>query len=234
MLEAYFDESGTHAGSRTLSVGAFVADQDKWIAFSRQWKATLAEAGIECFHARSRSSVSLRAALVDAVRALDGLAVVASVDPAVFKAAAGEHLKSEFGSAYANCAFWCAYKITNWTLEHGLGSVVCVFEGGQPGIDKTMAVFRKMKMVSNRDPRMMIAGIMEATKAEFRGLQVADFIAHSRSTGSKRWLDAIKGAASEAYDEVITAEILAEVSIDVRNELARQKALRRKIARGPR
>jgi hypothetical protein len=40
---AYFDESGTHKGSRALCVAGFLARADEWGAFTVEWEDALAE-----------------------------------------------------------------------------------------------------------------------------------------------------------------------------------------------
>jgi hypothetical protein len=47
---AYFDESGTHKGSRALSVAGFLARADEWGAFTVEWEDALAEWGLPFFH----------------------------------------------------------------------------------------------------------------------------------------------------------------------------------------
>ena len=41
IVTAYFDESGTHRGSKAVSVAGFVADADAWVEFSAQWQIAL-------------------------------------------------------------------------------------------------------------------------------------------------------------------------------------------------
>ncbi|MCM3873435.1 MAG: hypothetical protein ND895_22360 [Pyrinomonadaceae bacterium] len=51
MLEAYFDESGTHGDrSDAVSVGGFLASREQWEAFSLEWKALLERESIKVFH----------------------------------------------------------------------------------------------------------------------------------------------------------------------------------------
>jgi Protein of unknown function (DUF3800) len=54
MLAAYFDESGTHAGSPVICMSGYVAGVEQWIDFSRNWQDVLKpyseKYGIDCFH----------------------------------------------------------------------------------------------------------------------------------------------------------------------------------------
>jgi hypothetical protein len=47
---AYFDESGTHTDATVLSVGGYMASEERWAAFDVQWQQALTDYGIEYFH----------------------------------------------------------------------------------------------------------------------------------------------------------------------------------------
>jgi hypothetical protein len=51
VLEAYFDESGTHGEqSGAVTVAGFVAASEQWTAFASEWKDFLLKEGITLFH----------------------------------------------------------------------------------------------------------------------------------------------------------------------------------------
>jgi hypothetical protein len=52
MLDAYFDESGIHAGAPVLIVAGYYAPPDAWKQFESAWKAVLDSEAIEEFHAK--------------------------------------------------------------------------------------------------------------------------------------------------------------------------------------
>jgi hypothetical protein len=43
MLRAYFDDSGSHAGSEIVTIGGLVGTAQQWDRFDKKWKALLAE-----------------------------------------------------------------------------------------------------------------------------------------------------------------------------------------------
>ncbi len=50
MLKLFLDDSGTHVGSSVMSLGGFIARQDRWAMFEAEWAAALADYGLEWFH----------------------------------------------------------------------------------------------------------------------------------------------------------------------------------------
>src|ERR1700722_12970222 len=46
VLLGYFDESGTHAGSRAVSVAGYLSTADRWLDFEKEWKQALNEYGL--------------------------------------------------------------------------------------------------------------------------------------------------------------------------------------------
>src|SRR5260370_35837253 len=44
----YFDESGTHGAAR-IAVAGFIAEEDQWIRFDKEWRAVLASKGVDFF-----------------------------------------------------------------------------------------------------------------------------------------------------------------------------------------
>ena len=53
MMEAYFDESGTHNKS-LLVIAGFVSDADKWRAFEAHAEAIKRDFNIEYFHSKKK------------------------------------------------------------------------------------------------------------------------------------------------------------------------------------
>jgi hypothetical protein len=49
MLQAYFDDSGTHHGSAAVSVAGYISTPERWRVFERDWKESLDAYGIDHF-----------------------------------------------------------------------------------------------------------------------------------------------------------------------------------------
>ena len=52
MMEAYFDESGTHDGSPVACVAGYLLTEDNARHFNREWNRDLSEFGLTYFHAK--------------------------------------------------------------------------------------------------------------------------------------------------------------------------------------
>jgi hypothetical protein len=55
MLQAYFDESGTHwgrGGSKFLAICGYIAPESEWKKFEITWKSILSKYRVRCFHAK--------------------------------------------------------------------------------------------------------------------------------------------------------------------------------------
>lgn len=50
MMEAYFDESGTHSGSPAMCVAGYLFDAEQCRLFDDEWKLMLKRFGLEYFH----------------------------------------------------------------------------------------------------------------------------------------------------------------------------------------
>ena len=52
MMQAYMDDSGTHANSHNCVIGGYFGGVNEWRRFERQWKPILDEYNISEFHGR--------------------------------------------------------------------------------------------------------------------------------------------------------------------------------------
>lgn len=205
VITAYMDESGTHGGAPLLTVAACATGGDHWLRFSRAWEKRLEDANVRCFHASQRSQRGLKRQMIKEVAQQPIFACITSINPGVFGENAGALYRKGMGSAYATCAYWNAVKINQWAEGLGCEDVAYVIEDGQPHVDK---VWQVLRMTMKPQAEFSTAAVSIARKRSFIPLQLADFLAHSKSTENE-WLAKLRDAIGETgqfEDEVITAE----------------------------
>lgn len=116
MLEAYFDESGTHAtqDEPLLIVAGYLADEAKWSAFDKRWAALLTQFNVDRFHMKdlrnfrhkrfkhlSRANrLELLTNLIDATAETALLGTIGYLRPSEYQAVTDQKFRSMYGSAY--------------------------------------------------------------------------------------------------------------------------------------
>jgi hypothetical protein len=173
VIEAYLDESGTHAQTSHLSVGGFCGTQDQWKKYLKKW-------GNRQFHAHS--TPELKSRLFQAIQSglLDGY--VCSVNKKLYAQYATEHWKTGIGNGYAACTFCVASAIVQNTTDQVVFSV----EDGQPNSDW---IRRILEYMWHGDPQCVgrIASVALVQKNAFKQMYSADFLSHAWSTFDPIW-----------------------------------------------
>ena len=116
MLEAYFDESGTHAtqDESLLIVAGYLAEEAKWSAFEKCWAALLKQFNVDRFHMKdlrnlrhkrykhlSRANrLELLTNLIDATAEAALLGTIGYLRPCDYQAVTDQKFRSRYGSAY--------------------------------------------------------------------------------------------------------------------------------------
>lgn len=149
MLYAYFDESGTHAGSKVIAIAGWLAPESMWIKFQREWKRVLDSKGIEYFHMNEyehgdpgvkpepqppynwdkAERITFLRRLIDIVRNRTQFSVSFATDTSDYPALAARVVAPP--SAYAWCATRCLKGIVQWCEYQGHAEPIAyVFEDG--------------------------------------------------------------------------------------------------------
>ena len=226
LFEAYLDEGGTHADAPILSVAGYFGLHEQWLEFLTHWPH--AE-----FHASKDRYDYLKPSLADAIDAAALFGTETCIRPDVFKAVAGPGIKAHLGNAYAVAAFLCAAAICGKAQQIVSNARISfVLEDGQPNIEW---VRRLLIMMMAEYP---IASVTVAKKTDFPHLHPADFLAHTRATTDKRWLDRLfaKALVNEIpIDGNALAQAAAKVSAFMkryRNQKAKERKEKRKQRKG--
>ena len=141
-IEAYFDESGTHAGSPFLCVAGYLFGTTKCREFDAEWRTMLADFNLPYFHRAPceigkppfdkldhvlRRAIRNRAARIIMEHATCGIGV--SVEPASYKKIMPKH--ALVGDAYTFCASGCFHAVKVWGDRNGYqGKIAYFFEAG--------------------------------------------------------------------------------------------------------
>ena len=118
MVEAYFDESGTHDGSPVLCMGGFVTESEAAKRLNGDWEEMLSKYNLPFFHMtdcangmdvyeplgkQGRMDVATQAIHLVCKHMTNGRMV--SIYPTEFDTYAPDH--EQLGSAYSMCAHGC-------------------------------------------------------------------------------------------------------------------------------
>ena len=193
MYTAYYDESGTHDDSLAVVVAGFVATNEQWVEFERNWNDTLKQFGITRFHMRDfnhslrefskfKHSQQDRQWFLRQLLSHINLRVAYSVGHAVLiadylKVNAAYALDSRF-SPYALAGRTCVARINLWAEKRDIPKKrIChVFEDGAAG--KGLLYDSVL-----RDHEMKV---LFKKKEECVALQAADLFASEMLAGNRR------------------------------------------------
>jgi Protein of unknown function (DUF3800) len=193
MLQAYYDESGTHAGSPILCVAGFMFTADQCLAFEKEWAAALDASGIKVFHtvdyAHSKgefASKGRRPEYDDLYKTLLGLALKHTakgtaylVSETIFNRVKPPGYTERWGNAYAVCALLCIAEFGRWCHKnHPTEKIAHVFESG---VANAGSAGRLMNLISQyQELRETYCHYSHTfvSKKDAIPLQVADILAY--------------------------------------------------------
>ncbi len=192
MFTAYFDESGTHAGSSNVVMGGYVGKVEQWTEFSRQWSILKSEEKVEVFHrvdmenfrgefehwTRDRLVACLRVGH-SIIKLRTNIAIGGSVLHADFDDVMPDVVKRAFGGPYGWLAQECLVGVGHWAVDYNrTDPVQYVFEAGARGrhqVDKMMRILYDEPFYRNL---ARIGGWSFQSKESVVQLQSADWFAY--------------------------------------------------------
>jgi hypothetical protein len=200
LIEAYFDESGSHDGSPVLCVGGYVFEKHACQALDREWKAVLDRYGLPYFHmidcaqyappfkptiARSEC-VEVEKAMIKIVHE-HSLGVAVALDEREYNTIFPP--PHPFGSAYTYCCWLCLTAIYGWIMKsHFEGDIAYFFEAGH---SSQAEANRLMNWIFSDaglrgDYRYQSHAFVQKEKA--RPVQAADLLVWQHATHLKRMM----------------------------------------------
>ena len=188
-IEAYFDESGTHAGSPFLCVAGYLFEATSRRNFDGEWRAMLADFGLPFFHRAPcefgkppfdklddnlRRAIRDRAAEIIMKYATSG--VVVSVAPASYEKIMPKHVL--VGDPYTFCANGCFHAVRVWgDTNRYRGKIAYFFESGAAGQNaaNNIMALRAASPKRRKDYRYQSHAFL--LKEDATPLQAADILA---------------------------------------------------------
>lgn len=195
MYTAYFDESGTHDGSDAIVVAGYIANDQQWQEFDREWNQVLASAGVAHFHmkdfAHSRKEFEswkgdeerrgeFLKRLISVIRGCTRHSFATAVILKDYEELNKKYRLKELCSPYVICALTCVADVAKWCNARGYPDPTQnVFEDGV----KYKGEFLRFYPSSRNFHQ-----ISYAKKHDFVAFQAADFVAWEHTKKYRRLL----------------------------------------------
>ena len=189
MIEAYFDESGTHKSAPILCVGGYLFEREQAIKFDAAWRTMLKESGdIPFFHMAACEAAEfpfdhtpseIREAMIGrAVREIKAhmtYGVVLAVNENQFKSIIPKH--PLIGSAYSWLVNQVGAAVRKWEQDHDYrGQITYFFESGAPHQDEANYIMNLQASNEADNEKSCYAGHGFYHKNDTAGLQAADLL----------------------------------------------------------
>jgi len=193
MLAVYLDESGSHPASPALTVGGYIADAEKWLAFLPAWAEAMKSYGIKSFHmapcaagteqfhgwgrvkCQQRASFLCREILNKHMMA----SVAVSIRKAVYNTACGPLEDENVGGIYTLATLACMKLAKDWAVKRGFTEPISYsIEAGGAGSEEVLKTVKYMLLTPGVREQHMVHELVARTKIDFPHLQAADIVAH--------------------------------------------------------
>src|ERR1035438_3878625 len=192
MMEAYFDESGTHAGSPVMCVAGYLLSAEQALHLDREWAETLTEFGVSCFHMadcahsvdefigldpRKRKDLLVR--LIGIIKRRVEIGIAVSISETDFGRIDAPKWKR--GGPYSLAALQVLAAVVSWADRYSYkGKISYFFESGHKHQSHTN---KAIDMLRARDQEGGVNYLRYhshtfAGKCDLRPLQAADLLAY--------------------------------------------------------
>ncbi len=235
MLGAFFDDSGTHAGSPVVAIGGLLGTEAQWDAFAPAWERKLAlplpgkpklsqfhlspcRAGKGEFRSYTRAESDLLTAECRRIILNTGLVTVAAaVNRAAWNELVTDDIATELGSPEELCFYKCVETVVNIIRLRKPGEkIMMVFdEGTKAKLHWWTKVFLNQKEQYPELDTMLFAPVSKIV-----ALQGADMIATETYQFAQAWLkDRERAKENPHFSEFRYRDLSAGLIFD-RDEIA--------------
>ena len=191
MIEAFIDESGTHWGSPTMSVAAYLFEEEQYWLLAKAWSDVLNEHSLPYFHmvdcahrrgifeGRSEDECDQVARrLIGIIKLRIRCGIMCSIAERDF---VEERPEDWDISSYTTIVQWLVHGVSLWAKEYSVTEdIMYVLESGHAKSSEAHKAFRSLSMRKKMREMAKYAGHTFAVKDHRRlgyGLQAADILA---------------------------------------------------------
>jgi len=200
MFTAYFDESGTHAQSKIVHIAGFVAANNCWSEFEKNWNEVLNRFDLKAFHAtecgnaegqfeRMNSGLRdpLRMALADVFIKHNPTGINVAISRESWTESKYGKLRQLYTDPYVLCFEFCMQKVGDWSRQHSDGQQISLVFAEQVEYQSpSRRIYDLYKAKSKWSGN--IASLTHLRASDKPALQAADFYAYEASKHVKAGL----------------------------------------------
>ena len=215
MIEAYFDESGSHEGSPILCVAGFIIEADAAREMEARWQTMLdtyrlpffhmvdCAHGVEPFDILSRDErIAAEKEAISIIRNKITYGIAVTVNPVEFEHTVPK--SAELGSAYSLCAHMCLTAVRGWATKFNYpGNIAYVFEAGHASQSEANAIMIRIFDLPHLRADHRYVSHTFGDKRVVLPLQAADVIAWQWFTERKRVLGRTRSMPRLDYQELM-------------------------------
>jgi hypothetical protein len=202
LIEAYFDESGSHGGSPVLCVAGYVFEKEKCEQLDLEWRQVLKEFLIpyfhmvDCTHGKRpfahldlNERTACKKEMISIIRKYMSFGTAVAVNESNYNSWVPSTLTNLIENAYSFCCWMCLIAIKGWAKENNCtDDISYFFEAGHKHQSTTEAV---MSRISN-NPKLrndyQFSTHAFVRKEKSTPAQAADLFAWLQAAQFKRWL----------------------------------------------
>jgi len=195
VLDAYFDESGTHSTSRCVSIAGYVSTPERWRQFDIEWRASLSEWGLEFFHMTDFCSKDSRpynswspeekqqrwSRLVRIINRHAMFSVGWSVATNYYDMVLSQEAKDDLGGPYGLCSRVCqieAAKMVKSQCGEPYPWIAYTYAAGAIGVGQVADSFNSLQKRQKDKDYFRAHSLSFREMKQFTPLQAADILAH--------------------------------------------------------
>lgn len=192
MLEAYFDESGTHSESPIICMAGFISTTEQWNHFSRNWQERLDKEGIHCFHmtdfenrrgpfkemGKSQGNLLIES-LIRIIKIRVKYLFAIAFSKTDFEEVVGDNYLRAVGTEWTFCAMTCMALLRDWADKRAeKDPIAFYFEQGARHSNALKAAHTKAQKDKEFVSRMNLGTFTLGDRRHLQPLQAADILAY--------------------------------------------------------